>query len=90
MHQNFTQAKIIDSRPSIIEVEKEANPIIDTLKQKLHVQEDSRFPSPQLLISLHAHTKISLMGYTNAPYVRMRSHEIPMSGLVRLAGLYFI
>lgn len=90
MHQNFTQANIINDGQSILEVERYLSPIIGSLRQKPHVQEGNRFSSPQLLILLHAHTKTLITASTSVPYVRMKLPEIPGSGLARLAGLYFI
>ena len=72
MHQSSIQANSINNGPSILEVEGQPNPTIASLKQKPHVQGGSRFQSPQLLILLHVHMKISLTGSTNAPYVRTR------------------
>lgn len=72
MHRNFIRANSISNGQLVLEVERHLNSIIASLRQKHHVQEGSRFPSPQLAILLHEHMKILLMGSTNAPYVQMR------------------
>ena len=72
MHQSFTRANSINSGHFILELGRHPSSLIANLRQKHHVREGRRFPSPQLMILLRVHTKTSLMGSTNVPYVRMR------------------